>query len=626
MVRAALNAPQTPAEYRAWWEENADVPYGFCWCGCGNTTSLAKSPNRPKQLIFNGEPIRYLPGHASAARHEERRAKLGEPNPSGLCMCGCGRKTPIAKQSHTQMGWVKDKPIQYISGHGPRKLSPEQEAELCRRYSEGEKPKVLANAFGVSVSGLMKILDRNGVDRRYWKAIKGEREAEICRRYEAGDKVSEIAADAGVNLTSIYGVLKRNGILATRNDGMPEAQQMKVCRQYLNGSTPNVLAREFGVSETAIGNIIKKNGIEKRSASEVHRRYTCDHSFFDEIDSEAKAYWLGFIAADGCVMDSNVLQITLSGKDHEHLLRFKESIRASHPVSRGTSSANLPVSRIAIASPQLASALAAHGIVPRKTFILEWPKHLSPELVRHFLRGYSDGDGWFHVTKSGYVRKRDGERRDVLHWGIAGTEVFCRDAQKFVMKAAGVTEGELSPHPNSPKIFRLAYGSTIQASKIYELLYEEATVCLARKRKVAEPYVRSVAAFTDGLVPVNRRGLRSLREERGLTLNSLAARSGAHWSTILELETGARLTDPALVERLATALKVPYRELCADPSEPNPPAEKNPSPLSAEQVREIRQRFADGAADHRGLASEYGVGKSTIGRVLRKEGRWASLD
>jgi hypothetical protein len=39
------------------------------------------------------------------------------PNPSGLCMCGCGEKTPLARQGHQARGWVKDKPIRYIPGH-----------------------------------------------------------------------------------------------------------------------------------------------------------------------------------------------------------------------------------------------------------------------------------------------------------------------------------------------------------------------------------------------------------------------------------------------------------------------------------------------------------------------------
>lgn len=42
---------------------------------------------------------------------------MNEPNPSGLCMCGCGGKTPIARQSSTKKGWVKGKPTRFIYHH-----------------------------------------------------------------------------------------------------------------------------------------------------------------------------------------------------------------------------------------------------------------------------------------------------------------------------------------------------------------------------------------------------------------------------------------------------------------------------------------------------------------------------
>ena len=42
------------------------------------------------------------------------------PNPSGLCMCGCGQKAPIAKKTRTMWGHVKGKPVPYIRGHNPQ--------------------------------------------------------------------------------------------------------------------------------------------------------------------------------------------------------------------------------------------------------------------------------------------------------------------------------------------------------------------------------------------------------------------------------------------------------------------------------------------------------------------------
>lgn len=39
------------------------------------------------------------------------------PNPSGLCMCGCGQKTPIAKQTSPQRGYVKGEHTCYLPSH-----------------------------------------------------------------------------------------------------------------------------------------------------------------------------------------------------------------------------------------------------------------------------------------------------------------------------------------------------------------------------------------------------------------------------------------------------------------------------------------------------------------------------
>lgn len=45
---------------------------------------------------------------------------MPDPNPSELCLCGCGQKTPIAKLSNKRRGQVKDRPIKYVHGHHRR--------------------------------------------------------------------------------------------------------------------------------------------------------------------------------------------------------------------------------------------------------------------------------------------------------------------------------------------------------------------------------------------------------------------------------------------------------------------------------------------------------------------------
>ena len=43
--------------------------------------------------------------------------KQVEPNPSGLCMCGCGRKSKVVTKSDRRHGHVMGQPFRFIHGH-----------------------------------------------------------------------------------------------------------------------------------------------------------------------------------------------------------------------------------------------------------------------------------------------------------------------------------------------------------------------------------------------------------------------------------------------------------------------------------------------------------------------------
>lgn len=54
--------PTTPEEHRLWWEANTDIPYGFCQCGCGEKTKIARQTSA-KNGTIKGEPNHYLKAH-----------------------------------------------------------------------------------------------------------------------------------------------------------------------------------------------------------------------------------------------------------------------------------------------------------------------------------------------------------------------------------------------------------------------------------------------------------------------------------------------------------------------------------------------------------------------------------
>lgn len=52
--------------------------------------------------------------------YQTRRIAEAGPNPSGLCLCGCGERTPLAPSTSREKGWVIGQPIRFIPGHQAR--------------------------------------------------------------------------------------------------------------------------------------------------------------------------------------------------------------------------------------------------------------------------------------------------------------------------------------------------------------------------------------------------------------------------------------------------------------------------------------------------------------------------
>lgn len=79
-------------------------------------------------------------------------------------------------------------------------------------------------------------------------------------------------------------------------------QKDKMVENYLNGLTAVESTKEFGLHYSCCIRELKKRGIPIKSRHDVdYRKYTLNENTFQIIDTEEKAYWLGFIAADGYV-------------------------------------------------------------------------------------------------------------------------------------------------------------------------------------------------------------------------------------------------------------------------------------------------------------------------------------
>lgn len=167
---------------------------------------------------------------------------------------------------------------------------------------------------------------------------------------------------------------------------------------YVNKLTVKICSQKYNIGKSTALKILKKFGTGGRKREEYdNNKYFCNESFFETIDSHEKAYWFGFICADGNIYNQK-LQISLHQKDESHLLKFCESISYNGPIYNDGTNKKLIVCR-----KNLVQGLKNLGLVENKTFLIDEKifDKIPTEYIKSAVLGYIDGDGSFSISKYG---------------------------------------------------------------------------------------------------------------------------------------------------------------------------------------------------------------------------------
>lgn len=184
---------------------------------------------------------------------------------------------------------------------------------------------------------------------------------------------------------------------------MNKWNEQDICflKDNFNKYTKKELANILQRTESSIQIKANRLGLKRKE------KYFYNKEFFKCIDNEEKAYWLGFIYADGYVSKNKKgtkysLGIELQKSDDTHLKKFNKSLNGNVQVTYRTrnnieiagkcvESANTCVIRLYCTS--MALDLINHGCCLNKSKIKTEPKGVSNDLIKHFIRGYFDGNG-----------------------------------------------------------------------------------------------------------------------------------------------------------------------------------------------------------------------------------------
>lgn len=221
-----------------------------------------------------------------------------------------------------------------------------------------------------------------------------------------------------------------------------------------------------------------------------YRKYTFDHTYFKEIDTEEKAYWLGFMYADGNVKKNKygipyTVRLSLVNEAEKHITKLANAINFSGKIAgpyyskrKNKNGNKSKYFSIELHSKELSADIVKHGVIPAKTFHVKFPK-IKHKLIKHFVRGLFDGDGC--ITEAKRILK--GVTYCQPGFSISGAvPEFLEKISLEISKSCDVNTTNAIKHINERSTYHIGYfGSS--AIKIRDWMYSGASVYMEYKRE-----------------------------------------------------------------------------------------------------------------------------------------------
>lgn len=338
------------------------------------------------------------------------------------------------------------------------------EVKYLEKYY-GKKPvKDIAIKFGRSYSSVKEKARQLGLAKKGSKPWK-PKELLYIESHSKEQKYADIAKVLGRSEVAVRTKLSLLGI--HKNDHDWDEKSLKILNDNYVKKTASQLAIMLNKKTNTIQNKAFNLGLLKPPMYKYNKR------FFKVIDCESKAYWLGFLYADGCVRElvgKARVEIGLKAGDLLHLEKFVASLEGDIPVKKSSQGG----CRLSISCTEMTVDLIRHGCIPNKTYhMISIPK-LQKELIRHFIRGFLDGDGWVNLGK---VKKSSPSGfRPVVIGFCSFYDVILKEIEEQIRNesiSAYLYKGS--------SVYTLTMQSKQSVYKMIEYLYNDANIFLDRK-------------------------------------------------------------------------------------------------------------------------------------------------
>lgn len=302
-------------------------------------------------------------------------------------------------------------------------------------------------------------------------------------------KIKKYLNNIGVTISEqrISLLLKENGfIVGNKLYALTKEQEKEIIELYsFKENGVYALAKRYNVSSTNISKILRKNNITIDSRHSMNARTINEH-FFNKIDNQNKAYYLGFIIADGSIVEPKSgnhksLSIDIHKQDDYLLKKFDKLLGSTGKIHYNS---KRPHCFVRYSSTVMWRDLENLGVTPRKTYVAIYPP-IEPKYDRHCIRGIFDGDGTV------FIRKDETKKHNIrLEFGFAGTYDVLKSIKDTLIRDIGINDNKIIQRKS---ICQLSFSKLEDIINFYNYIYRDAETFLTRKKEVFEKFLKLYA-------------------------------------------------------------------------------------------------------------------------------------